>query len=72
MRWTKLEPIMQSEVSQKEEYKCCILAHIYGIRRDGMDEFIFSAAMEKHTKRTDLWTEWEERREKGRCMEKVK
>ena len=31
MRWMKLEPIMQSEVSQKEEYKCCILAHIYGI-----------------------------------------
>ena len=25
--------------------------------------------MEKQ--RTDLWTQWEERREKGRCMEKI-
>ena len=25
MRWTKLEPIIQSEVSQKEKYKYCIL-----------------------------------------------
>ena len=28
MRWTKLEPIIQSEVSQKEKYKYCILTHI--------------------------------------------
>ena len=28
MTWTKLEPIMQNEVSQKEEYKYCILTHI--------------------------------------------
>ena len=25
MRWTKLEPIIKSEVSQKEKYKYCIL-----------------------------------------------
>ena len=31
MRWTKLEPIMQSEVTQKEEYIYCTLTHIYGI-----------------------------------------
>ena len=31
MRWTKLEPIIQSEVSQKEKYKYRILTHIYGI-----------------------------------------
>ena len=30
MRWTNLEPIIQSEVSQKEKYKY-ILTHIYGI-----------------------------------------
>ena len=30
MRWTKLEPIIQSEVSQKEKYKYRILRHIYG------------------------------------------
>ena len=31
MRWTKLDPITQSEVSQKEKYKYRILTHIYGI-----------------------------------------
>ena len=31
MRWMKLEPITQSEVSQKEKYKYSILTHIYGI-----------------------------------------
>ena len=28
MRWMKLEPIIQSEVSQKEKDKYCILMHI--------------------------------------------
>ena len=31
MRWMKLEPIMQREVSQKEKQQYSILAHIYGI-----------------------------------------
>ena len=31
MRWMKLEPIIQSEVSQKEKYQYSILTHIYGI-----------------------------------------
>ena len=31
MRWTNLEPIIQSEVSQKEKDKYCILMHIYRI-----------------------------------------
>ena len=31
MRWMKLEPIIQSEVSQKENYQYSILMHIYGI-----------------------------------------
>ena len=31
MRWMKLEPIIQSEVSQKEIHQCSILTHIYGI-----------------------------------------
>ena len=29
MRWMNLEPIIQSEVSQKEKDKYCILIHIY-------------------------------------------
>ena len=31
MRWMNLEPIMQSEVSQKKKDKYSILTHIYGI-----------------------------------------
>ena len=31
MRWTKLEPIIQNEVSQKEKHQYSILTHIYGI-----------------------------------------
>ena len=27
MKWTNLEPIIQSKVSQKEKYKYCILMH---------------------------------------------
>ena len=31
MRWMNLEPIIQSEVSQKEKVKYRIATHIYGI-----------------------------------------
>ena len=31
MSWMNLEPIIQSEVSQKEKYKYHILMHMYGI-----------------------------------------
>ena len=31
MRWMKLEPIIQSEVSQKEKHQYSILTHIYGM-----------------------------------------
>ena len=31
MRWMNLEPIIQSEVSQKEKHQYSILTHIYGI-----------------------------------------
>ena len=32
------------------------------IQKDGTDEPICRAAMEMHTWRTDLWTQWEEER----------
>ena len=31
MRWMKLEPVIQSEVTQKEKHQYSILTHIYGI-----------------------------------------
>ena len=46
MRWMNLEPTIQSEVSQKEKDKYCILIHIYGMQKNGTDKFIYRAAME--------------------------
>ena len=31
MKWMNLEPIIQSEVGQRENDRCHILAHIYGV-----------------------------------------
>ena len=46
MRWMKLEPIIQSEVSQKEKHRYSILTHIYGIYKDGNDDSICETAKE--------------------------
>ena len=46
MRWMKLEPIIQSEVSQKEKHQYSILMHIYEIQKDGNDDPICKAAKE--------------------------
>ena len=58
MRWMNLEPITQSEVNQKEKDKYCILTHMYGTQKDGIDEPICRAAMETQTQGTALWTQW--------------
>ena len=57
MSWMNLEPIPQSEVSQKEKYKYHILMHMYGIYKDSTDEPICRAAMEMQSQRSDLWTQ---------------
>ena len=46
MRWMKLEPITQSEVSQKEKYQYSILTHIYGIYKDGNNNPVYKTAKE--------------------------
>ena len=55
MRWMNLKPIIQSEVSQKENKY--MLMREYGISKDGTDEPIRRAAMETQTWGTDLWTQ---------------
>ena len=42
----KLEPITQSEVSQKEKHQYSILTHIYGIYKDGNNDSICKIAKE--------------------------
>ena len=46
MRWMKLEPIIQSKVSQKEKQQCSILMHIYRIQKDGDDNPVCKTAKE--------------------------
>ena len=49
IRWMNLEPIIQSEISQKEKNKYCILTYLYGIWKDGTDEPICRAAVDMQT-----------------------
>ena len=56
MRWINLEPTVQSEVSQKEKDKYCVLTQVYRVQKDGTDEPICRAVMETQTQRIDLWT----------------
>ena len=46
MRWMKLEPIIQSEVSQKEKHQYSMLTHIYGIYKEGNDSPVYETAEE--------------------------
>ena len=56
MRWMKLEPIIHSEVSQKEKHQYSILTHIYGIQKDGNDNPVCKTAKETQMYRTVFWT----------------
>ena len=56
MRWMKLEPIIQSEVSQKDKHQYSILTRIYGIQKDGNDNPICKTEKETQMYRTDFWT----------------
>ena len=58
MRWMKLEPIIQSEVSQKEKHQYSIIMHIYGIYKDGTDNPVCKTAKETQMYGTVLWTLW--------------
>ena len=62
MRWMKLEPIIQSEVSQKEKHQYSILMHIYGIYKNGNDNPLCETAKETQMYRTVFWTLWERER----------
>ena len=48
MRWMKMEPIIQNELSQKEKHQYSILTHIYGIQKDGDDDPMGKTAKETH------------------------
>ena len=50
----KLEPIIQSEVSQKDKEHYSILTHIYGIYKYGKDNPICKTEKETQKYRTDF------------------
>ena len=56
MRQMNLEPIIGSEVSQKEKDNYSILKHIYRIQKNGTEKIIYKAAMQKQMQRIVLWT----------------
>ena len=62
MRWIKLEPIIQSEVSQNEKHQYSILTHIYGIEKVSNNNPIVKTAKETEMYRTVFWTLWERAR----------
>ena len=63
MRWMRLEPIIQCEVSHKHKQQYSILTDMCGILKDGSNNPIICRT-EKETKRyiTDFWTLWEKAR----------
>ena len=54
MRRMELEPIIQSEVSQKDKDQYSILMHIHGILKDGNDNPICKTEKETQMYRTDF------------------
>ena len=61
MRWTKLEPIIQSEVSQKEKHQYSILTHVE-FRKTVNDDLTCERAKATQMYRTVFWTLWEKAR----------
>ena len=48
MRWMNIEPIIQSEVSQKEKDKYCVLTHIYMESRKMVVAILCARQQRKH------------------------
>ena len=57
----KLEPIIQSEVSQKEKQQYSVLTHTYGIQKDGNNDPICKTARDTDVKNR-FWTLWKKAR----------
>ena len=53
LRQMNLEPIIQSEVTQKEKDKHCVLTHTYVVQKNDTDEPICRAGIETQMQRMD-------------------
>ena len=63
----KLEPIIQSEVSQKEKHQYSILTHVWNLK-NGNDDPICETA--KETQRTEIYTKRYKEQTFGLCGRK--
>ena len=54
--WMDLESVIQSEVSQKEKNKYCMLMRVCGVQKNGTDKPIYKAETETQAQRTNIWT----------------
>ena len=59
MKWMKLEPIMQSEVCQKEKHQYSMLMHIYMEFRKMVMMSLYARQQKRHRYKEDFWTLWE-------------
>jgi len=67
MMWKNIEPIIQTEVYQKEKDKYCILRHIYRIYKNGTKEFICRAQWKTNIE--NRLTDMGRAEKRVRCME---
>ena len=63
----KQEPIIQSEVSQKEKHQQSILTRIYGIQKDGNDNPICKTAKEKQLYNPQMYKTAKDTQSFGLC-----
>ena len=54
--WMDLETVIQSEVSQKDKNKSCILMHICGTKKNCTDKSFCKAQIEQQMKTTNVWS----------------
>ena len=59
MMWMKLEPFVQSEVSQKEKHQYSILTHIYMEFRNTVTITLYARQQKRHRCIEVFWTLWE-------------
>ena len=63
MRWMKLEPIIQSEVGQKEKHQYSILTHIYMEFRKIITRILYVRQQKRHRYKEQTFGLWEKARE---------
>ena len=71
VRWMNLEPIIQSEGSEKEKDKYHILMHIYRIQKNGTEEFMNFQGSNGETDIENRLMDMGTGEERVRCMERV-